>query len=262
MRNLKHLISIEFKKALNRRFIIYSLALIFLPLIIILPIINGSYVFHRAIDVHAQLLTKSPIPLLFPLLLVQLYAGSYANEKKDNYLQYVRPRTIISKYVLAKGIVNAFLTFLVAFLMIFVPFLFIQYIDPMIGYIYYETEFFNPVSIGTFEVVAQNSVLLYGIVYSLWVGINGAIYMTIAYLLTICLKNKFVALSIPFLWWFIMNFVTAVLGIERFSPVFTVFPFSITAQPMWTIFIPFIVLILIIATLIVYIKKTRKVWNE
>lgn len=262
MRKLKHLILVEFKKALNKRSMIYSLALIFLPLIVILPIINGSYVFNRAVDVHSQLLSESPIPLLFPLLLVPLYAGSYANEKKDHYLQYVKPRTIISEYVLAKGIVNALLTCFVTFLMIFVPFLFIQYIDPIFGYIYYETQFSNPVSIGTFEIVVQKSVLFYGIVYSLWVGINGAIYMTLAYLLTICFKNKFVALSIPFLWWFVMNFVTAVLGIERFSPVFTVFPFSITAQPIWTIFIPFIVLILISTALMVYIKKTRKVWNE
>lgn len=262
VKKVKHLVFIECKKALNKRFFIISLSLIFLPLIIILPIMNGSYVFHRAIDVHAQLLTNSPIPLLFPILLVPLYAGSYANEKKDNYLQYVKPRAILSDYVLAKGFVNAVLTFVVVFLMIFIPFLFIQYIDPLISYIHYETEYLNPVSIGTFEVVAQKSVLLYGIVYSFWVGINGALYMTIAYLLTICLKNKFVALSMPFLWWFVMNFVTAVLRIERFSPVCTVFPFSITAQPIWTIFVPFIVLILIMATLIVYIKKTRKVWDD
>lgn len=259
---MKHLVSIELKKALNKRFFIISLALIFSPLIVILPILNGSYVFHRTIDVHAQLLTKSPIPLLFPMLLVPLYASSYADEKKDNYLQYVRPRTILSKYVLAKGLVNAILTFAVAFLMIFIPFLFIQYIDPMIGYIHYETEFLNPVSIGTFEVIAEKSVLLYGIVYSLWVGINGALYVTIAYLLTICLKNKFVALSMPFLWWFIMTFVTAVLSIDEFSPMYTVFPFSITAQPIWTIFVPFTSLILIMATLIIYIKKTRKVWDD
>lgn len=262
MRNLKHLISIELKKAQNKRFIFISLALIFLPLIIILPIINGSWAFNRAIDVHAQLLSSSPIPLLFPILLVPLYAGSYAKEKKDKYLQYVRPRTVISEYVLAKGFVNAIVTFVVVFLMIFIPFLFMQYIDPMVGYIHYETEALSNVSIGTFEVIAQKSVLLYGIVYSIWVGINGALYMTIAYLLTICLKNKFVALSMSFVCWFITSFVTAVLGIERFSPVFTVFPFSITAQPIWTIFVPFIMLILIMATLIVYIKKTRKVWND
>lgn len=259
---MKHLVSIELKKALNKRFFIISLALIFLPLIVILPIINGSFEFHRAIEVHSQLLSSSPIVLLFPILLMPLYASSYANEKKDNYLEYVRSRTNISEYIFVKGLVNAILTFIIAFLMIFIPFLFIQYIDPMIGYIHYETEFFNPVSIGTFEVVAQNSVLLYGIVYSLWVAINGALYTTIAYLFTICFKNKFVALSMPFLWWFIMNFVTAILTIENFSPIYTVFPFSITTQPIWTIFIPFIFLILFIIGLIMHIKKTRKVWDD
>ncbi|MDI3311471.1 MAG: hypothetical protein QJR05_08620 [Thermoanaerobacterium sp.] len=259
---MKHLISIELKKALNLRFFLFSLALILLPLITILPIINGSYVFHRTIDVHEQLLSSSPIPLLFPLLLIPLYAGSYANEKKDNYLQYVMPRTKISDYVVAKGISNALITFIVAYLMIYIPFLFIQYIDPMINYIYYETAFMNPVSIGTFEVIAQESVHLYGVVYSLWVAINGVLYVTIAYLLSICLNNTFVALSIPFLWWFIIHFVTSVLGLEKFSPLYTVFPFAIAAQQFWTIFIPFIVLILFIVSLIFYIKRSRKIWEN
>lgn len=262
MRKLKHLVSIEFKKALNKRFFVISLVLIFLPLIIILPIINGSFGFYRAIEVHDELLSSSPIPLLFPILLLPLYAGSYANERKNNYLKYVRPRTVISEYVLAKGIVNAAVTFAVVFLMIFIPLLFIQYIDPLIGYIHYEVEPIRTVSVGTFEIIAQKSVFLYGVIYSLWVGINGALYMTIAYLLTICLKNRFVALSTPFLWWFVMHFITSILWIEKFSPIYTVFPFSITAQSMWTIFVPFIILILIIATLIAYIKKARKVWDD
>src|SRR5699024_11775343 len=62
-------------------------------------------------------------------------------------------------------------------------------------------------------------IFLYGVLYSLWVAINGALYTTVAYLLSISIKNRFVALTIPFLWWFIMNFITGILGIEAFSPV-------------------------------------------
>lgn len=262
VKDLKHLMSIEFKKALSIKFFIVSLILIFLPLIVVLPIINGSYSFFRPIEVHSELISSSAISLLFPILLIPLYAGSYANEKKDNFLLYVKPRTILSNYVLAKGLVNAIVTFAVAFLMIFIPFVFIQYIDPALNIIEYTKEFYQPVSVGTFEFLAEKSILLYGVGYALWVAINGVLYSTIAYLLSISFKNKFVALSIPFLWWFIMNFVTGILRIEIFSPVFTVFPFAIDAQPIWTIFVPFTILVFSIVGMIAFIKTKKKVWDD
>jgi hypothetical protein len=195
--------------------------------------------FLRPIEVHAQLISSSAITLLFPILLIPLNAGSYANEKKDNFLLYVRPRTMLSNYVVAKGLVNAIVTFTVAFLMIFIPFCIHSIYRSSFKYHpSIQLTFISCLQLGTFGFLAEKSNLLYGIGYSLWVAINGALYTTIAYLLSICFKNKFVALSIPFLWWVIMNFVTAVLGIEMFSPVYTVFPFTITAQPIWTVFIP------------------------
>lgn len=254
--------SIEFKKALSIKFLIVSLILIILPLIVVLPIINGTYTFFEPIEVHAQLISSSAIALLFPIFLIPLNAGSYANEKKNNFLLYVKPRTMLSNYVIAKGLVNAIVTFAVAFLMIFIPFVFIQYIDPALNIIQYTTDFYQPPSAGTFGFLAETSILLYGIGYSLWVAINGALYTTIAYLLSICLKNKFVALSIPLLWWIIMNFVTAILRIEMFSPVYTVFPFTITAQPIWTIFVPFTILLLVIIGLTAFIKTKSKVWDD
>lgn len=259
---MKHLISIELKKALSIKLFIVSMVLILGPLIIVTPIINGSYLFFRPIEVHSELINSSAISLLFPILLVILYANSYVNEKRENFLLYVKPRTNISKYILAKGLVNAIVTFIVAFLMIYIPFVFVQYIDPALGIIQYETSFYQPTSVGTFEFLAEKSVHLYGVMYSLWVAINGVLYVSVAYLLSICIKNRFVALSVPFLWWFIMNFVTGVLGIERFSPIFSVFPFSIATQPIWTVLVSFAVIILAIVSLFIYIKLKEIVWND
>lgn len=259
---LKQLISSELKKALSLKFILFSMALIFLPLIVVVPIINESYLFFEPLEVHSQLFSSSAIALLFPILLVPLFAGSYANEKRDNFLLYVKPRVKLTDYILAKGLVNGIVTLVVAFLMIFIPFLFLVYLDPILNIIQYERDFYEPVSLGTFGFLAEKSEFLYGGLYSLWVAINGALYVTVAYLLSICMENRFVALTIPFLWWFIMNFVTGILGIEAFSPVYSVFPFLITAQPIWVIFIPFLVLIAGIVCLIIIIKSKNKVWIE
>src|SRR5699024_12229083 len=127
------------------------------------------------LEVYSQLLSSSAIALLFPILLVPLFAGSYANEKKDNFLLYVKPRVKLTDYVLAKGLVNGIFTILVAFLMIFIPFLFIEYFDPVLNIIEYEKDFYEPVSVRTFEFLAVKSALLYGVLYSLWVAINGAL---------------------------------------------------------------------------------------
>ncbi|WP_025784595.1 hypothetical protein [Sporosarcina sp. D27] len=259
---MKHLISSEFKKALSLRFFLLSMALIFLPLIVVIPMINGSYQFFRPLEVHSQLFSSSAIALLFPILLVPLFSGSYANEKNDNFLLYVKPRVNLTDYLFAKGLVNGLVTLIVAFLMIFTPFMFIEYLDPFLHVIQYETNYYEPVSVGTFEFLNEKSVFLYGVFYSLWVAINGALYVTVAYLLSILIKNRFVALSVPFLWWFIMNFVAGVLGFESFSPVYSVFPFLITSQPIWVVFIPFITLIAAIVGLLIFIKLKKKVWIE
>ena len=91
------------------------MALIFLPLIIVIPVINGPYLFFEPLEVHSQLFSSSAIALLFPILLVPLFAVSYANEKKDNFLLYVKPRVKLTDYVLAKGLVNGIFTIIVVF---------------------------------------------------------------------------------------------------------------------------------------------------
>lgn len=257
---MKHLIKLEVKKALNRKFLIYSVILILFPLVVILTMVNGEYAFFRPIEVHSEIL-GSVIALLFPLLLVPLNASSYADEKKDDFITYIKPRIYLKKYIVAKGIVNFGLTFIVGFLLIFIPFVFLQYIDPLFHFVIYIEGFYQPVSVGTFEFLTEHSYLTYGIVYSLWVGLNGALYASIAFLASIIINNKFIALSIPFVWYFVMNFVTAILGIEMFSPVFTIFP-NISAQPIWTIFVPFSVLVLIIIGKIVYIKSKKTIWVD
>lgn len=67
---MKHLISIELKKALSLKFFIVSMILILGPLIVVTPIINGSYTFFRPIEVHSELINSAAISLLFPILLV------------------------------------------------------------------------------------------------------------------------------------------------------------------------------------------------
>lgn len=254
---MNHLLKVEWQKAITLQRILLGLAIIFIPTSIQFFLVKTGYMFYRPVDVHTEIV-GSVIALLFPLFFIILYANSFAAERKDNFIAYTKIRTSLSSYIMAKGIVNAVLVFITAFAMVFLPFLFIVYIEPSLGIIVYESSDLNSFSssVGTFEIFLQYGSLTYGVIYSTWVAINAVLYATVAYVLTLIIKNTFLALSLPFLWYFVMNFVAGILGHPEFSTTSTVFPFNITAQPIWTIFIPFAVHLLVLTGLIVYIKKT------
>ena len=248
---MKHLVTVEWKKALTLNKILLCLGIIFTPTTIQFFYVKSVYAFFRPVELHAEVI-GGVIALLFPIFFIVLYSNSYANEIKDNFIIYMKSRTKLPDYLLAKGIVNGVLSFIVAFAMVFVSFVFILYIEPSLQIIHYGNG--QETSVGTFEIFLSYGTLTYGLVYSFWVGINAALYSTVAYVLTLIIKNHFLAISLPFLWYFIMNFVTGVLAHPEISTVSTVFPFNITQQPIWTIFLPFGVHIIILLSLIFYVK--------
>ncbi|WP_033541252.1 ABC transporter permease [Planococcus sp. CAU13] len=252
---MKHLIKTEWQKAMTLQRLLLALAVVFLiPTIQFLAVRTG-YVFYRPIEVHTEAI-GSVIALLFPLFFIILYANSYAVEQKENFITYTKTRVRLSHYLTAKGIVNAAVVFGTAFLMIFLPFVFIVYIEPAIGLVSYYTQIQGVVSVGTFEPFLRYGTLVYAIIYSLWVAVNAVLYATAAYVLTLLIKNSFLALSLPFLWYFVIDFAIAVLGYPQFSMTSTVFPFNIIQQPLWTVLVPFSVNLLLLSALVIY-TKTR-----
>ncbi|WP_020008118.1 hypothetical protein [Salinicoccus albus] len=256
---MKHLLKMEWRKAITLQKILLCLAVIFIPTSFQFFIVKTGYTFYRPVDVHAEVV-GNVIALLFPLLFIVLYANSFAAERKDNFIAYTKIRARLSHYIMAKGIVNAGMVFVVAFAMVFLPFVFLVFIEPSIGLIVYESR--SPgsfsSSIGTLEIFLQYGSLTYGIIFSTWIAINAVLYATAAYVLTLIIKNNFLALSLPFLWYFVMNFIASILGHPEFSTTSTVFPFNITAQPIWTILIPFSVHLLFLSILIAYVNKDYK----
>lgn len=248
---MRHILAVEWKKALTLKNILLCLAIIFIPTTVQFLYIRTGYTFYRPVEVHTEVI-GGIIALLFPILFVVIYSNSYASEIKDNFITYMKPRTKLSDYLLGKGIINALLSFFVAFAMVFVSFLFIAYIEPSLQIIHYENG--SGTSVGTFEIFLSHSSLTYGIVYSFWVAINASLYSSLAYVLTIIISNNLLAISLPFLWYFIMSFVTGVLAHPEFSTISTIFPFNIEQQPIRTIFVPFSFHLIIFFSLIFYVK--------
>ncbi|KHE68118.1 hypothetical protein LD39_15230, partial [Halobacillus sp. BBL2006] len=147
--------------------------------------------------------------------------------------------------------------FLLSFSFIFLSFLFAFYIEPLLGFVDYTVMKTFERDSHTFSQLMDYGTITYGVVYSSWVAINTVIYASLSLLLLMKI-NKILAFSLPFLIYWGAHIITANLSLEVFSPIYSVFPFSITQQPIWTAFIPFAGLIIIILSLTLLIPYTRK----
>ncbi|WP_312475263.1 ABC transporter permease [Neobacillus sp.] len=256
---LKSQLMIELKKSITiTNLLIWAIIIILIPAISFFHYKNG-YMFSNKIELF-QSIVSGFIPLLFPVIVIFIFLQKFTQELKNNYITYVQPRIPKKIYLLSKGITNALLTALVTFMMIFIPFIFAVYIEPKLGIIkYVPSPFLHGSRNVTFSQFLSLGQISYGVIYSLWVTINAVVYSTISFSLLLLIKSRFVALSAPFLFYHIFNFIAGVLGVARFSPVSTVFPFNIQQQPLWTVLIPFLVLILILIILLVSLRRSNEV---
>ena len=205
------------------------------------------------------------IPLLFPVILIIVYLIDFTKEQKNNFITYTRARITLTTYILSKGLTNAIITGLNIFLMIFLSFVFAVYIEP--NYIkvidYTQTSQLSGPSSSykvTFYQFLPYGELTYGLVYSLWVTLNAVVYSTISFLLLLILKRPYIALSVPFLFYHIFNFITGILGYPKFSPISTIFPFNIVQMPLWTVLIPFTFLFVVLVLLFFKVIRNKEEW--
>lgn len=258
---LKQQVGIEFKKVFTFNKGLTWFLIITLPIWIQYLVIHEGYSFTNNIDLYGRLLNGVGA-MIFPILILFVFADTIIHERKNNYLTYTKIRIDFSTYLNAKIITNAILSFGVSFLYAFLPFLFAQYINPQVGFISNVMVDTNPHGTTTFEQLLVYGPFLYGFIYSLWIGINGVLYATLPLLLCLILDNSFVGLSIPFVWYQGMSFVTAILGISQFAPLYTIFPYSILQQEIWTVFVPFLILLLMVIISYVYLRKRNsKEWS-
>lgn len=254
---LQNQLSVELKRAYTEKNLYIWLSIIFvLPIISFFSIIRG-YTYHDTIELFQSIISTF-IPILFPVLILIIYLPDFWYEQKNNFISSTQPRVSLRIHILSKGIINAFLTGFITFLMIFISFVFARYIEADLGIIDYfpipsdvsqsEVTFSQLLSVGDFT---------YGLVFSLWVSINAIVYSTIAYILMLLVRSKFIAFSVPFVFYHIFNYVSGVLQVPQFSPLSTIFPFNIEQQPLWTVLVPFSFLLISLIGLLLFALRNR-----
>lgn len=251
---INHQIKLELKKSVNWKVVVlWTILIVPLPVIKFLMIDEG-YVYYRQIEVFLRV-NSDFVPLLFPLLIITAYTPQFIGEQKNNFLVYVNSRIALKNYNYAKLIVNGFISFFIAFLCVFIPFIFVMYIEPNFNIVSIQPINGNIVPVTTFEQFLTLGTFIYGLIYSSWVGINGVLYATFALLLLMITKNPLVSLTTPFIYYIFGIFLTQLLNYDKFSPGSTVFPFSISQQPLWTVLVPFCILLTIVLILFHILRR-------
>ncbi|MCT4782114.1 MULTISPECIES: ABC transporter permease [Exiguobacterium] len=243
-----------------RSLLVYATIIFIVPLVQFMTI-REQYQFFEPIEVFEESVSTIPA-MLFPVLAVLVFLPNILAEHRHHFMTYTRTRVELSTYLLVKGIVNAVLSGIVLFLMIFVTFLFVYYIEPMLHLVTYTDVIEGEiVPQTTLSFLADIHPFLYGFFHAVWIGMNGALYATMAYLLMLMLENVFVAISLPFLSYHILNFVAGIFQSPQFSPLSTLFPFNISAQPVWTMFVPFFIFLSLVTGLYVFGLRRRREWS-
>jgi hypothetical protein len=220
--------------------------------------ISDTFALYGPTDFYTLILEGLALPLIFPLLAAALYVAPFSTQLSNRYLVYTRTRADIRRTLVSKAGANATLAFVVFFGTAFVPFIWAYLLEPAFGLVTYRTEGLDPeaaaLTATTFSQLLAYGTWVYGVGFSLWLGLNGALYATIGFFLLFFIANRFVAISVPFVAVIVVGFFMAVLQVPQFAPG-SVMPFNLIQFPIWVPFVPFTVLAALAATAALYVHR-------
>lgn len=252
----------EMRNAISSKRLVIWLLLMLYPFLNFM-VNRDSVSFRDKLDVFTYML-EGLLPLCFVLLATLVYLGYFSQEIKNRYLVYTRMRYPLRKMLRIKFTANLLLTFGTFFVFTFGYFLFTFYILPQSGLIRFEPEVYklNEITVvqdsytrHTFTQLLQYGTLTYGFLYSCWVGINAAVYAAIGFIMVLIIRNQFLALSIPFMFYILGSYVMGFGDLRRYRFPDSIFPYSSIQMPIWTAFVPFFFLLFICTILVIGVNK-------
>lgn len=211
--------------------------------VIALPIVLGvvktqNGVFRDHLDVYSQFMV-SPVILVFPLVVALVAAPRFYAEVGHRFITNTRTRVGIRRYVGAHLAAAATVAGVAAFLLAFLPFVVAFYVWPAVGdpridpSVYEMTA--QEAATDSLQRVSYSSLLaggpfLYGVVYSLWVGLVGAGFAALTLAAVVLIRNRALAFIAPFLLYLVQTLFASLLGVPQLAFMFSAFPFGLTSQ--------------------------------
>jgi hypothetical protein len=184
----------------------------------------------------------TPINLIFPLVAVFLTCTSTYLELGNRFVANRRTRSDIRRYLvlqLARTLALSFGTF---FLFAFVPFVIAFCLWPAIGnpgvdpagyHLSAAQARSDSYSRYTFSSLLAYGDPVFGLVYSALVAAAGAVFASFGLALLLVLRNRIVAIMLPFIVYLVESLGAALGGPPAWGLVYGLFPFQIAAAPPW-----------------------------
>jgi hypothetical protein len=198
----------------------------------------------------------TPWLVLLPLAIVLLTCTPFSSDLAHRFIAVQRLRRDVRRQVAARLGAAAAGGFALAFLLAFVPYLLAFHLWPLIGdpgidpagygftpeqaaqYSYQQTGFGAVLRIGD---------LPFGLVFSAWNGLCGAVYAAMGITSLLLIRNRFLALASPMLLVFGQTFLAAVLGQPRLAIYYSATAYGLSYDSDLQMMLPVLVLAVVTA---------------
>jgi hypothetical protein len=235
-------------------------------LVIAVPILYGLVGLNGVglrddLDIYGRFMS-SPLDLLFPLAAVFLTCVPTFHDVGHRFIANTRARVSIRGLVAKRLLLVFCVSFGAFFLTGFVPFLVSYYFWPAIGNPSITPSLYNltpsqavldSFSRHTYSGLLQAGALTFGLVYSLLVALAGATFACLGLVMLLLVRNRILALAIPFVVFLLETIGAALVGEPQFGFLYGIFPFGLAASPAWEALTPLAILVIILAALWIYV---------
>ncbi|MDR0959615.1 MAG: hypothetical protein LBM23_04545 [Propionibacteriaceae bacterium] len=230
--------------------LVFSLASNYFIYDLVVP--NSTLAFPAGL--YDLLLSSSPLGLVLPLVMAVPFTLPWVAWIRNRFATYARLRIGARRMLAASYFGNAIVSFLVFFLIGFIPYFWVAF-----GDVTYHPESWHLLTsedikeaeetYSTFSQFSAWGSWGYPLMYSLWLAMNAVLYSAVSLSLVILVRNKALAISLPWISYLIAIYTFAVLWLEAYSPTL-VWPFNLTQQPLWHLLVPLTMMVLIAGTLV------------
>lgn len=199
-------------KLLKRR----SLSTFITGIIYLTVLLVSIYIYNNNSSIDNQIdpyiFGSEPLDFFFAIIVSVPFAFYTFYLKKDYFLDYATSRLSGKKYLLIHSSSLVSLCFMMVFLVNITGIVFSTQIATLSGA--RDTSALAPYLLGKLQI---SQPLLFGILWSLHKSFVAALICIFAQVIALYIDNLFLALFLPFIYVLVENFLTAMLGLERFS---------------------------------------------
>jgi len=201
----------------------------------------GDHALIGPADVFAFIMRQSPVGLVFPLIVSLPFAVVLTAQISQRWLAYTRPRAALGKSIRARFAAAAITGGVIGFLIVLLVFVWAFVIEPRTGLVTFQPDLYGLVTpeqihsaergLFTFAQLLTFGDWTFGLGYSLFVGVAGALYSMVTTACLFIMTNRFLAMAVPWIVSVAVYFVMAVLDLALVSPN-AFFPFNMTQASM------------------------------